>query len=137
MDKRFLLDTSALFVYTGMENGFETVAHTLNLAKNGKCTVFISFITLTEIYYICWKEKGEDAAKELVVLVKALPVEIVKSSERIALSAGRLKANHKLSLADAIIAATAIDKSAILIHKDPELECISGYTETIKLPYKN
>ena len=36
--------------------------------------------------------------------------------------AGRLKANFKISLADAIIAAIARAKNAILVHKDPEYE---------------
>ncbi|MBI1812038.1 MAG: PIN domain-containing protein [Nitrospirae bacterium] len=65
-----------------------------------------------------------------------MPVHRVDSNERLTLSAGRLKANHRLSVADAFIAATAIEKGAVLVHKDPELEVISKYTEIIELPYK-
>jgi predicted nucleic acid-binding protein len=86
--------------------------------------------------YVFATEKGEGAAKELIILVKSLPVHRVDSNERITLSAGRIKANHRLSVADAFIAATAIDKDAVLVHKDPELEVISKYTETLELPYK-
>lgn len=89
-----------------------------------------------EIYYVTWMAKGESAAKELSVLVKALPLQRVDSNERITLSAGRIKALHRLSAADAFVAATAIDKNAILVHKDPELKVISQYTETLELPYK-
>lgn len=32
--------------------------------------------------------------------------------------------------------ATAIDRSAVLVHKDPELGIISNYIETLELPYK-
>lgn len=136
MDKDYLLDTSAIFVYTKSEEGSDKVENILNLAKKGKCNIYLSFISLMELYYITWQEKGEDIAKELIVLIKSLPLQIVESNERIILSAGRIKANHRLSLADAIIAATAIDKSAILIHKDPDLEIISQYIKTLKLPYK-
>lgn len=136
MDKDYLLDTSAIFVYTKAEEGSDTVEEILHLAKRGKYNVYISFITLMETYYIAWQQKGEDAAKELIVLLKSLPLQIVESSERLILSAGRIKANHKLSVADSIIAATAIDKSATLVHKDPELEGISEYTKILKLPYK-
>lgn len=137
MVKNYVLDTSAIFSYTKSEDGAETVGHILAAAQKNKCKVYISFISLMEVYYISWQEKGEDTAKELTVLLKSLPVEIVESSERLILSAGRIKANKRLSVADAIIAATAMEKSAVLIHKDPELENVSQYVESLRLPYKS
>lgn len=134
--KNYVLDTSAIFVYTNPEEDSNLVEGILNSAKKGRCNIFISFISLMEVYYITWQQKGEDIAKEFVVLIKSLPVQIVESNERLILSAGRIKANHRLSLADSIIAATAIDKSAVLVHKDPELEVISRYTKVLKLSYK-
>lgn len=133
----YVLDTSALFVYIESEKGASRVEEILALAKKGRCMAFLSFISLMEIYYITWQKKGEDVAKELVVLVKSLPLEIVESNERLILSAGRIKANHRLSVADAIIAATGIEKSATLIHKDPELEAVSEYIKTISLSTKH
>lgn len=116
MDENYVLDTSAIFVYTESEEGADTVEDILILANNGRCEIFISFISFMEIYYVSWQRKGEDIAKELVVLVKSLPIKIVESTERLILLAGRIKANHRLSVADAIIAATAIEKFATLIH---------------------
>ncbi len=136
MAKIYVLDTSAIFTLTKAEDGSEVVEDILNLAKRGKNTVYLSFATFMELYYVTWQEKSEEAAKELIILAKALPVHMVDSNERITLSAGRIKANHRLSVADAFIAATAIDKNAVLVHKDPELEVISKYTETLELPYK-
>ena len=136
MAKSYVLDTSAILTLTKAEDGSEVVEDILNLAKKGKNTAYLSFASFMELYYVTWQEKGEDAAKELIILVKALPVHMVDSNERITLSAGRIKANHRLSVADAFIAATAIDKNAVLVHKDPELEVISKYTETLELPYK-
>lgn len=133
MDKRYVLDTSAIFTYIQAESGVKKIENILNLAKKGKCKIFISFITLMEIYYIVWQEEGEDVAKELIVLVKSLPIQIVESNEQLILSAGYIKANHRLSLADAIIAATAKDKTAILIHKDPEFESVTSLVKTLKL----
>lgn len=37
---------------------------------------------------------------------------------------------------DSIIAATAIEKEAVLVHKDPELKAISNYVKTLELPFK-
>ena len=136
MDKKFLLDTSAIFAFTKAESGCDAVEDILVRGQKGKQNIYLSFISFAELYYITWKEKGEHAAKELMVLIKSLPLQIVESNERLTLLAGRLKAKHPLSLADAFIAATAIDKNAVLIHKDPELQIISQYTETLELPFK-
>lgn len=136
MSKSYVLDTSAIFTLTKAEEGSDVVEDILNMAKKGKDSVYLSFISFMELYYVTWQEKSEDAARELIILVKSLPVHRVDSNERLTLSAGRLKANHRLSVADAFIAATAIEKGAVLVHKDPDLEVISKYTETIELPYK-
>lgn len=136
MAKSYVLDTSAIFTLTKAEGGSDVVEDILSLAGKGKNLVYLSFVSFMELYYVTWQEKSEDAARELIILVKSLPVHRVDSNERLTLSAGRLKANHRLSVADAFIAATAIEKGAVLVHKDPELEVISKYTETIELPYK-
>ena len=129
-----MLDTSAIFVYLESEEGADEVEKILTLARKDKCKVFISFISLMEVYYIVWQRKGEGIAKEAIVLIKSLPIEIVESKERLILSAGHIKANHKLSVADAIVTATAIEKSAKLVHKDSELEPVSQYVATLELP---
>ena len=53
------------------------------------------------------------------------------------LTAARLKALHRVSLADAIIAAIAIRKDAILMHKDPEFDALTGLLKMEALPYKS
>lgn len=136
MAESYVLDTSAIFTFTKGEDGADVVEDILISARKGKWLVYLSFISFMELYYVTWQAKSEDAAKELIILVKSLPVHRVDSNERITLSAGRIKANHSLSVADAFIAATAIDKGAVLVHKDPELKVISKYTETLELPYK-
>ena len=136
MLKSYVLDTSAILTFAKGEDGADTVEDILIAAKKDKNHAYMSFISLMELYYITWQEKSETAAKEMIILVKSLPVQKVDSNERITLSAGRIKANHRLSVADAFIAATAMDKDAILVHKDPELEIIPKYIETLPLPYK-
>ena len=131
---RYVLDTSALFVYTEGQKGADIIGDILVSAKKKKREAFLSFISLMEIYYVTWQRKSEDSAKELIVLIKSLPIHIVESSERLTLSAGRIKANHRMSVADALIAATAIEKSAVLIHKDSELDVVAKYTKTLRLP---
>ncbi len=136
MSKKYVLDTSAFFTLTRGEQGEGQVERILQDAKKKHCSVYVSFITLTELYYVTWQMQGEDEAQKMVGLMNGLSVEYVHSNDQLSLSAGRIKATHKLSLADAFIAATALEKQAILIHKDPELEPMSKYVETVQLPYK-
>ena len=49
--------------------------------------------------------------------------------------AASIKATHRLSLADAWIAATALELDATLVHKDPEFEKLLELKEE-RLPYK-
>jgi predicted nucleic acid-binding protein len=134
--KPFVLDTSALIALVQNEQGADRVERILKAAQNGACTVYISFVTLAELYYVTWKEKGRSAALEMIVLVKSLSLKIVESAERITLLAGSIKANHKLSMADAFIAATASHVGGILVHKDPEIEQLKDFISTEKLPFK-
>jgi predicted nucleic acid-binding protein len=136
MAKSYVLDTSAIFTFTKSEDGSDIVEDILISASKGKSSVYLSFISLTELYYVTWQAKNEQAARELIILVKSLPVQRVDPNERLILSAGRIKALHRLSVADAFIAATAIEKSSVLVHKDPELQVVSAYTEMLQLQYK-
>lgn len=137
MIKSYVLDTSAILTYTQAEEGSDSVEEILTAAKKRRAAVFLSFITYMELYYIVCQEKGEELAKEFMVLMSALPVERVDSYERLTLSAGRIKATHKLSVADSFVAATAIEKNAILVHKDPEFESVARYVALQDLPYKS
>jgi len=136
MAKSYVLDTSAIFTFTKSEDGSDIVEDILVSAAKGRSYVYLSFISLMELYYVTWQAKSERAARELIILVKSLPVQRVDPNERIILSAGRIKALHRLSVADAFIAATAIEKSSILVHKDPELQVVSAYAEMLELQYK-
>jgi hypothetical protein len=72
-----------------------------------------------------------------VALIKQLEVNILwDMDEMTLLTAGRLKAEHRVSLADAIIAAFAIRRHAVLMHKDPEFDALTGLLPMEALPYK-
>lgn len=70
-------------------------------------------------------------------LIKKLPTTILwHIDEPTLLTAARLKAANALSFADAIIAAFAIRENAILLHKDPESECLTEDVRLEALPSK-
>jgi predicted nucleic acid-binding protein len=133
--KRYVLDTSALLCLIEDEEGADEVERILRTAGR-RGNVFVCFISLMEFYYINHQERGEAAAQERYTLLRELPVQIVESDLELGLTAGRIKANHRLSVADAWIAAAAERVSAVLVHKDPEFEALKDLVRLQNLPYK-
>ena len=131
-----VLDTSALFTLIEDEAGVEQVLELLEKAKRGEVILLISFMSFMEVYYISLQERGAAEAQERVRLLEALPILRVESSKTLGVRAGALKAAHRLSVADAWIAALAQERDATLVHKDPEFEQVEATVKTIKLPYK-
>lgn len=135
-DKNYILDTSALFTFIEDEDGAEIVESLLIEAEKGNVTVYISFISLTEVFYITKKERGEQEALERVKLIQSLALHIQESDEPLNIIAGRLKAEYRISLADAFIAALCQYHQGVIVHKDPELEQLAPLMEELQLPYK-
>jgi ribonuclease VapC len=89
-----------------------------------------------EVYYITLQERDESEARARLDLMAALPGLRVDSTAALGLLAGELKAKHRLSVADAWIAALARERNATLVHKDPEFEQVEVALKVLKLPYK-
>jgi predicted nucleic acid-binding protein len=135
-EQTFVLDTSAIFSFAENEAGADRVEQILTSARNHESAVYISFASVTELYYIAWQETGRSSALELIAIVKSLPLKVVESFERLSLLAGSIKANHRLSFADAFVVATASHVNGVLVHKDPEFEQVKGLISLEQLPYK-
>lgn len=130
--KSFLLDSSALFSFLEDEAGADRVEDLLRAEK-----VYLPWVALLEVHYVSRQGRGEDVANGRLALLKTLPAEIIwQHDEPALLLASRFKAQNRLSLADALIAAIAGQLSAVLVHKDPEFEALSGALELEALPYK-
>lgn len=136
MTERFVLDTSAIFALTDQAEGGDRVEELLDRAGASECEVSVCAISLMELYYIALQNEGDDLAAQLVTLVKSWPVFWIYPEERDLLLAARFKAFHRLSLADALIAAIASDREATLIHKDPEFNALADEVSLLALPFK-
>ena len=131
-ESKYVLDTSAVFTFLEDEDGAERVESLLRQEE-----IILPYLVLLETYYITLQEQPEDVADKRYALLKQLPATILwEVDEPTLLIAGRFKAYHRLSLADAIIAAFAQRQGAILVHKDPELEALAEFVEQEVLPYK-
>lgn len=132
-NNRFVLDASAILTLIDDEDGAERVEQILK-----KNDVIVSWVALTEVMYISRQEKGEETALKRYATIKQMGVKIMwNANEPLLLTAAYLKADHRISFADAIIAATAIHQQAILLHKDPEYEALREQVEMEALPYKS
>jgi len=121
-DEPYVLDTSALFAYMTDERGADLIEKIL---ASGEDRVFIPWPVLFEIYYVTRRRLGEKEADRRYVLIKELPATFIwQVDEPVLLTGARLKSQFRLSFADALIAAIAIRRNALLVHKDPEYEAL-------------
>ena len=128
----YLLDTSAILTLLEDEEGAARVEALLRQES-----ILLPFVVLLETYYITLQEQTEDVADRRYALLKQLPATILWDvDEPTLLTAGRLKAAHRLSLADALIAAIALRHRAVLVHKDPEYAVLAATVQLETLPYK-
>lgn len=137
MAERYVLDTSAILTLTDQEEGADRVEGILKLAGQGGCRVEICAASLMEVYYITLQGADEDQAGQLLGLVKSWPIHWAYPDEKTLLTAARLKAFHRLSFADAQIAATARNQRAHLVHKDPEFLPLADEIVLLTLPLKS
>jgi predicted nucleic acid-binding protein len=134
--ERLLLDTSACFALLEDESGADVVEACLLDARTGRLEVHASFATLTEIEYITTQERNAADAAGALAKIKAWPVQWHHTDEALCSEAAKLKAAHRVSFADAFVAATAKRLDATLVHKDPEFNALSGVLKQRMLPSK-
>lgn len=132
-----LLDTSAFLTLTDKEDGFGRVQQLLRDARRGEVELHASFVTLTELRYILTYDRGEEKADRIGNAIRKFPVAWQHSDDALCVAAAKLKAAHKVSFADAFVAATAQRLNATLVHKDPEFEALHGVIKLEGLPPKN
>lgn len=135
--KRYVLDTSALLTLRDDEPGAERVAEILQLAARGKARCYGCFMSLMEVLHRVWRDEGEARGRLAYQQCLALPMEWLPNSDALLLKAAELKALFPLSLADAWIAACALEQGAVLVHKDPEYRALQVEQDVLPLKSKN
>lgn len=122
--KRFALDSFALLAYLEDESGAARVKALLRLASQGKAQLFISHISLGELLYIIERERGLAQAQLALNFVEQWPITQVEATRERIFTAAHIKARHRLSYADAFVAALAIETDAVILTGDPEFQSI-------------
>jgi predicted nucleic acid-binding protein len=130
--ERCLLDTSAVLTLIEDESGAERVEALLRQAD-----VLLPWAVLLETHHISLQERGRAEADRRYALLLALGATVIwEVDEPTLLLASEMKARHRLSFADALIAAYALRRDALLVHKDPQYEALKGVIHMEALPYR-
>nr|VFK24105.1 MAG: Predicted nucleic acid-binding protein, contains PIN domain [Candidatus Kentron sp. MB]VFK30497.1 MAG: Predicted nucleic acid-binding protein, contains PIN domain [Candidatus Kentron sp. MB]VFK75275.1 MAG: Predicted nucleic acid-binding protein, contains PIN domain [Candidatus Kentron sp. MB] len=118
------------------EEGIETIDGLLEGASNKKDKIYISTVTVIEVFYISLRKEGKSVAEERLALLETLPLIQESLTPDLCRTIGEIKATRPMSFADSCIAGLSKSKNAILVHKDPEFESVEGEIRQLKLPYK-
>ena len=131
---RFVLDSYAILTHLKEEAGWREVESLLWDAHKNKISLFLNLINLGEVYYITYREKGPVLADRAIATIKLWSLSFVDVQEEIAIIAGRIKAENKLSYADAYAVATALEKKASIVTGDREFKSIEDLANILWLP---
>ena len=129
------LDSSAVLAWYRAEDGSEEVARILTAGSEKETPVSMSQVSLLEIAKAVADERGGDAARENLALLRELSIAFAPATDEQWIAAGLLRSRINLSTADSIIATQSMDAGAELVHKDPEFDAVPDLKHR-RLPYK-
>ena len=133
---KYVFDTSALLTFIEDEEGIEIVESLLIKSVEKEIEIFISAVTLIELFYISAREQSVEIAEQRLELLNSIPLKQEALKPQFTQMIGKLKASHSMSFADCCIAGLAKYKNAVLVHKDPEFEQVASEINLLTLPYK-
>ena len=90
----------------------------------GDDSVALPFMTVMEIQYTLLRRLPRSQVEQIVATLRAWPVEIVESDLAWGWQAAQVKSRGGLSLADAWIAALALQRDFTLLRQDPEFDSV-------------
>ena len=117
-----VLDSFALIAYLRDEAGVDKIENLLHKAAARHEPLHMTEVNYAEVQYIVIRKNGlagwEAAAASLI----ALPIAFHPVTRELADIAARLKASHRISLADAFASALAKHRKCELVTEDPEFK---------------
>ena len=133
MIANYVLDASALIAFLNNENGALKVERILKNVKKENTIISMCQINLLEVYYGIYRAEGKKTAQDILSKIKELPIQFLDNiSNEAFFEAGRLKAQYRISLADAIALAEAKINNAYLITADHhELDLLEEKKEAL------
>ena len=123
---KFVLDSYALLAFFRDEPGADAVEKLLNEAAEDKHELYITSVNAGEVYYMSYRKDSAAKANQVWDAMKKFPLHFFDADMELSFAAAKIKANYKLSYADAFAAALTITKKATLMTGDDEFESLVG-----------
>lgn len=122
-ERRYVLDANALIGYfEGLVGVSDKVKKLMSDALQSEQPLLMSSINWGEVFYLEWRYRGEQKAREAEARLQELPIIVVSVDRERASRAGAIKQRHGLAYADSFAAELAMEESAWLVTADPEFD---------------
>jgi predicted nucleic acid-binding protein len=130
-----VVDAWAALAFLRKEGSADTTMRRyLRRADSGNVRLLMNLVNLGEVYYRMIQLAGVDSADERLRLLRKLPIEMVPIREPLAMEAGRIKAQYRISFAAAVAVATARIEDGTVLTGDPEILALPrDVVRTVKL----
>jgi len=115
---KLLFDTHAFLAFFNREEGSKTIKNFFDAVESGEAEGFVATMTLTELAYIYTRNTDAATARLRVMQVQGSHLNMIPLTPEIAVAAGTMK-RPGISIADAIIAASALSVNASVVINDP------------------
>jgi len=122
----YILDSFALLAYFQAEAGGAKVKDILKQAKMGDVATSLSLINLGEVIYITGRKLSKDKAKEILLDIFLLPIQLAEVTMDRVLAAAQVKAQYPISYADAFAVALAQELNATIVTGDSEFKRVES-----------
>ncbi len=119
-----VLDSWAILAYFEGEKAGAKVVEIFKEAAEAQKKILISVIHWGEVLYIIESRYGEAKRNEVERLMNQMHLEVIDVDKDLTREAAHLKANAKLSYADAFAAALAKSRKAVLVTGDREFKSL-------------
>ncbi|MDF1542758.1 MAG: type II toxin-antitoxin system VapC family toxin [Anaerosomatales bacterium] len=119
-----VLDAWAVMAYLRGEAAGEVVRDLLAGAREAGAALPLSVVNWGEVVYVTMRARGREDAVRVVAALDGLPVAVVDADRDLTSRAAMLKAEHRLSYADACAAALALALDLPLLTGDPEFRAL-------------
>ena len=116
----YVLDACAMIAVINREDGAEAVDNLFHQAAKGEIKLYMSIINLLEVNYGFIGDIGITKTQEILKAINETPLVVINTiSQQTFNEAARIKGTHrKLSLADSVGIATAVELGGIFVTSD-------------------
>ena len=130
-----VFDSYALLCFFKKEPGYNKVKELLKKAEKKEIDIYLSSVSLAEIYYSIYRTFGEERVKEILTLLYSFYITVVDVDIKLALAVAKIKSIHAIALGDCFAIGLTKLKNARVITGDPEFKTVENEIDIIWLPH--